>query len=214
VLHESLRPVLGGRMVEHGRFGAARTNDGDRAPLLRWAAPPAVADLREGMVVRLDLRLLRRGSCVVARLGEALELTLDDESRPRARFRLRGGAGDAMPLATVAGATSLPLEQWCTLEAGCDGRDAWLVLDGRELGRAVAEGGPLQANEDLLDVSPSDATVPGLVDEVRVLGYALGDVQYLPNELQPARAYRITFDARGEPLQRPEVKLQLPEERS
>ncbi|MBM4061270.1 MAG: prepilin-type N-terminal cleavage/methylation domain-containing protein, partial [Planctomycetes bacterium] len=95
-LDDSLRPTLGGEGVPAGRFGHARRNrPGERTPLLRWAAPPEVADLGEGGALRVDLRLDARGSCVVLRLGGAVDLQLDDSGRPRARLRLSGGTAGA-----------------------------------------------------------------------------------------------------------------------
>ncbi len=214
VLDESLRPTLGGEDRPQGRFGHARTNRaGDKTPVLRWAVPERVANLREGFAMRLDVWLESRAACTVLRLGGMCELQLDAEARPKARVRLSGGAAGNTPVATLTSRLALPVRRWCTLDVACDGRAAWLMLDGRELDRAVADGQPLQDDNDVLDVSPGDAAVPGMVDEVRLFAYVFGTAQVLPNLLQPDRAYRIAFDARGEPLGSTKVKLLLPEER-
>lgn len=213
VLDESLRGTLGGEDVPQGRFGHARRNrPGDKAPVLRWAVPPEVADLREGFALRLDLWLEARSACTVLRLGGLAELQLDDDGQPRARVRLQGGAAGSTPVAALRSKVGLPVRRWCTLDLACDGSSAWLSLDGRELDRAVAEGRPLHDERDVLDVSPGDAAVAGLVDEVRLFAYAFGQSQQLPVQLQPDRAYRIPFDARGEPTTSTAVRLLLPEE--
>jgi prepilin-type N-terminal cleavage/methylation domain-containing protein len=217
VLDESMRPSLGGEDVSQGRFGHARRNQsGDKLPLLRWSVPSRYVDLREGVALRLDLWLDDRASCTVLRLGDALELKLDGESRPRARLRLAGyapGGTSASGVATLTGKIALPLRQWCTLDVACDGRSAWMTLDGRELDRAAADGSPIASGEAVLDVSPGDDAVPGIVDEVRLFAYAFGEVQRLPIPLQPDRFYRLSFDARGERTDANQVKLLLPEER-
>ena len=75
---EVMRPVVQGEDVVGGRFGHARRPAGDgRAARLRWPVTPAVLDLREGFVVRLDLWLDRKAAATVLRLPPALELTLD-----------------------------------------------------------------------------------------------------------------------------------------
>ena len=217
VLDEVMRPTLGGEDVAHGRFGHARRNlPGDKLPLLRWTVPGRFVDLREGVALRLDLWLDERGSCTVLRLGEAVELKLDGECKPRVRLRLEGnapGGTSASGVATLAGKIALPLRQWCTLDVACDGRSAWLTLDGRELDRVAADGSPLVAEATVLDLSPGDDPVPGIVDEMRLFAYTFGEVQRLPIELQPDRFYRLSFDSRGERIDANVVKLLLPEER-
>jgi prepilin-type N-terminal cleavage/methylation domain-containing protein len=214
VLDESLRPTIGGTDVANGRFGHARSNrPGDKAPILRWPAPPKVAELREGFAIRLDLWLDSRSACTVWRLGGLGELQLDDEARPKVRLRLSGGSVGSTPTAVLAGKLALPVRRWCTLDVACDGRAAWLVLDGRELDRAPADGRPLQQDDDVFDVSPGSEAVPGIVDEVRLFAYVFGTAQTLPNLLQPDRLYRLAFDARGQPLGSLDVKLLMPEER-
>lgn len=212
-LSDALRPQLAGEDVPSGRFGHARRNSqGQRSPLLRWPLAPAAVDLREGFVVRLDVWLDSRRACTVLRLGKAVELLLDDELRPHARLRLRGSGG-AMALASVDQLAPLPLRSWCTLEVACDGENAWIGLDGRELGRTVAAGTTPQEDDTALEVSPGEAPVPGIVDEVRVLLFAFAPAQDLPVDLQPQRAYRIAFDARGEATSRAEVQWVAPEDR-
>lgn len=214
VLDESLRPILGGDDVPTGRFGhGRRSKDGDRAPVLRWVATKRAADLSSGFALRLDLWLDRRGACSIAKLGAAVELRLDDEGRPLARFRMRG-TQQAAALAQVLAKVALPVRQWCTLAVAMDGREAWLDLDGRELGRTSAQGEPVREDTDTLDVSPGDAPVPGIVDEVRLFAYAFGAPQRLPVEVQPDRRYRIVFDRLGVALGSTEVTLvNLQEER-
>lgn len=211
VLDESLRPVLGGEAVANGRFGAARKNrEGERSAVLRWPLAPARVDLREGFVIRLDVWLDHRGQATVLRLGQVVEFGLDDQLRPRARLRLQGATGETV-LATMAGETALPLRTWCTLDIACDGASAWITHDGREVARTAAEGSMQQEQDLALEVSPGEAPVPGLVDEVRVFVYGFAPPQYLPNELQPQRNYRFAFDSRGEPIERPTVQYVQPE---
>lgn len=198
VLDERLRPTLGGADVPQGRYGHAReSREGDRGPLLRWPVDPEMMNLREGFVVRFDLKLARRAAGKVLNFGTALELHLDDDGRLRGRWRTRGNS-DAVQLATVSSAVPLPLERWCSVDAACDGTSAWLVVDGREVARTPAAGTPVQERDSVFEISPAEAPVPGIVDEVRLLVFKLGPAQDLPGELLPARDQVIHYDARGE----------------
>lgn len=211
-LDESLRPQLTGRDVPNGRFGHARRNvDGERSILLRWPLKPALVDISAGFVVRADLWLERRTAAVVLRFGKAVELLLDDELRPHARLRLRSAEGTSA-LASVRELPALPLRRWCTLELTFDGQSAWIGLDGRELGRTVADGRLLQEDDTALELSPGDSPIPGLADELRVLVFAFAPPQTLPADLQPSRVYRIGFDTRGETGDQPPVEFVSTEE--
>jgi prepilin-type N-terminal cleavage/methylation domain-containing protein len=212
VFDEVFRPQLAGVDVANGRFGHGRRHDGGgRAPLLRWPLRPAGVDLADGFVARLDLRLEQRRACTVLRLGPAVELLLDDALRPQARLRLRG-AGGAAALATLDGLPALPLHTWCLLELASDGDAVWIAVDGRELGRTATAGVVPPADDLALEVSPGEAPVPGIVDEVRLAVFAFAPAQDLPVELQPRRAYRLAFDARGEALEHPTIEFARPEE--
>lgn len=213
VLDEVLRPTYGGDDVPQGRFGHARRNRaGDKAPVARWAVRPEAGDLREGVVFRLDLWLDDRAAATVLRCGGMVEAQLDSEGRLRARWKLQGGTTSATPVAALQAKTVLPLRRWVTVDVACDGRSAWLSVDGHEVDRAIADGRPLHEPEDVLDVSPGDAAVPGMIDEVRVFAYVFGSSQDLPSPLQPDHPYRIGFDSRGEPSTSTAVKLVMPEE--
>ncbi len=208
VLDESMRAIVLGEDVPGGRFGHARRSPApDRSPLLRWPVAPAVLDVRDGFVVRLDLWLEQRAAATVLRLPPTLELTLDADARPRARLRLRGEGGDGAVLAAVASELPLPLARWCTLEAGCDGRNAWLALDGREVAREVAAGTPQQERDAVFEVAPADGPITGLVDEIRWFVYVFSPPQSLPPELPLARTFRFAFDNRGEATERPAVEF-------
>lgn len=209
VLDESLRATLGGEDVPAGRFGHARAGrDGDREPLLRWPVTPRVLDLRAGFVVRLDLWLEQRRSGTVLQLPPTIDLGLDDAGRPRARLRLLGPGGEGTVLAAVAADQPLPVGRWCTLDVGCDGAAVWLSLDGRELGRAAAAGTPKQEPEAVFEVGLAQQPLAGMVDEVRWFVYAEAPAQPLPRDIRPERALRFTFDARGEPVERPAVRFE------
>jgi prepilin-type N-terminal cleavage/methylation domain-containing protein len=214
VLDELLRGLYGGDDEPQGRFGHARQpKAGDTAPLVRWPVPQPLVELGEGFALRLDLRLDERRGGTVARLGSCLELLLDGDGRPHARLRLSGGTAGAANLAALRSPLQVPLQRWVTLEVGCDGQHAWLAMDGRSLDRAVADGRPQLPGDAVFDVMPGDAPVPAAVDEVRLYAYTMAPAQTLPNVLQPERAYRLRFDARGEAIGNHDVALRLPQER-
>ncbi|MFY9343798.1 MAG: hypothetical protein WAT39_15015, partial [Planctomycetota bacterium] len=177
----------------------------------RWSPPRSVLDLRDGFVARLDLWLGSRGQATVLRYLPAVELNLDEEGRPRARLRLQGLGGVGSAIASVASELALPVARWCTLDVGCDGKVAWLTLDGRELGRSPAEGTPQQEPDSVFEVAPG-GNLAGMVDEVRWFVYQFSPPQNLPAEIQLTRGYRFAFDARGEYTERPALSFEQPEE--
>jgi prepilin-type N-terminal cleavage/methylation domain-containing protein len=204
-LDQRLRPALAGEEVAAGRFGAARRpHEDDRLPLLRWPLPPLLADLRDGFVMRVDVFLEERQGCVLMDMPPMLEVRLDDQLRPDARLRVVDGQGQAQRKSLQA-KLSVPLRRWSTVEVGYDGRSFWLEVDGRDFARVLAEGLPEQKQGMTLDISPVDAPIAGIVDEVRLLAFAFAPAQYLPMELQPTETFRFTYDKRGEPVGVPVV---------
>ena len=207
-LDERLRPALSGEEVAAGRFGAARRpHEDDELPLLRWPVPPLLADLRDGFVLRLDLLLEERRDCVLVDMAPMLEVRLDASLRPDARLRVTDGQGQTQRK-TVESRLSMPLRRWSTLEVGYDGRSFWIDVDEREFGRVAVEGMPEQEADMTLDVSPVEAPVAGVVDEVRLLAFAFASPQFLPVELQPTQTFRFTYDRRGEPVATPVIRYE------
>ena len=205
-LDPRLQPALAGEEVAAGRFGAARRSvEDDRQPLLRWPVPALIADFRDGFVLRMDLFLEERRGCVLVDMPPMLEVRLDDGLRPDARIRLTDGQGQSQRKSTQA-QLAMPLRRWSTLEVGYDGRSFWLECDGRDFARTQAEGVPEQKQGMTLDISPVEAQVAGLVDEVLLLAFAFAPPQYLPMELQPTETFRFTYDKRGEPLGTPTIR--------
>lgn len=207
VLDESLLPAIAG-LDAPGRFGRGRTpRPGDKQPLLQWAVPPDLLDLREGFVVRCDLFLDQRARTIVHRIASVFDLVLEADLQPQARFRLRGPGDQGTLLASVKSELALPLQQWCTLDVGFDGKSVWLSLDGRELAREAADGTALQEKDALFEASPGDAPLPGRLDELRWYVFRRSPPQLLPEELQFQNTYRFAFDATGEAIERPTVRF-------
>lgn len=207
----ALAAQFGGEIDECGRFGRGRRNGGDgRAPLLRW--PMQLQELQEGYAVRLDVRLAARSAATLLRLGSALDLRLTNDALLTARFRVRTN-GDSTQGGQVHATVPLPLRQWCTVEAVCDGHLAYLRLDGRELGRVLLDGRPLLEEREQFDVAPADESIVGTIDEVRLYAYRFGMAQLLPNELQPAQEFRFSFDAQGDAVLQPQVRWAVAEEK-
>jgi len=205
-LDETLRPTLGGEAVANGRFGGARrSKTGERTSIVHWPLAPARVELRDGFVIRCDVRLDSRAAATIVKIGEILEFGTDDAARPVARLRMRAATGETVQV-PLASTTPLPLRTWCTLDIASDGRSTWITHDGRELARAAVTGSLQQEPDHALEISPADRPVPGVVDEVRVFVYAFAPAQLLPTGLQPRRAYTFSFDSRGEPLEQPKVE--------
>ncbi len=213
VVDDLLLASIGGEDEPRGRFGHARRPGGENStPLLRWDINKQAADFSEGFALRFDLRLEHRAACTVLRFGSALDLQLDAGLRPQARFRVRT-SGDGTQGAQVRSERSLPVGSWCTIDVVCDGRQAWLALDGRELGRVLTPGRPLFEPGEALLISPVDAPLPGVLDEFRIYAHVFSPPQYLPNELQPEEPYRFAYDSQGEVIAAPKVNLLLGGER-
>ena len=205
VLDERMRPALGGDDVVAGRFGHARRSmPGDKESLLQWAVAEEVVDARDGFVIRVDLYLERREGCVVIDMAPLLEVRLDQGLRPDVRMSMTGLGGEKVRK-NVQCEQSLPLESWVTLEVGADGSTLWLAVDDREYARVDAVGSPEQTPNMVLDVSPRESPIPGLVDEFRIMVFEYSAAQQLPIELQPTRAFRFTYDKRGEPVEAPTI---------
>ena len=154
--------------------------------------------------MRVDVFLEERQGCVLMDMPPMLEVRLDDQLRPDARLRVVDGQGQAQRKSLQA-KLSVPLRRWSTVEVGYDGRSFWLEVDGRDFARVLAEGLPEQKQGMTLDISPVDAPIAGIVDEVRLLAFAFAPAQYLPMELQPTETFRFTYDKRGEPVGVPVV---------
>jgi prepilin-type N-terminal cleavage/methylation domain-containing protein len=205
VLDERMRPTLGGDDVVAGRFGHARRSmPGDKNSLVQWAVAEEVVDARDGFVIRVDLYLERRESCVVIDMAPLLEVRLDQNLRPDVRMSMTLVGGEKVRK-NLQSQQSLPLERWVTLEVGADGSALWLAVDNREFARTAAVGSPEQTPEMMLEVSPPSSPVPGLVDEFRIMVFEYAAPQLLPMELQPSRIFRFTYDKRGEPVDAPKI---------
>jgi prepilin-type N-terminal cleavage/methylation domain-containing protein len=210
------RPTLGGIDEPNGRFGHARRPEpatgggaGGAAPLLRWPAPPGALPFGDGFALRLDVKLEARQPCTLVRLGSSFELQIDGEGRLRARLQTRGEAGQGGPAATLRSPLAVPLDRWLSVELGADAASLWCSIDERELARADAPGELLQTGDDVFEVSPGDAPVPGIVDEIRILVFEWSTAQYLPIDVVPTKVFRVAFDARGAVLGAPAIELDL-----
>ena len=204
-LDQRLRPELAGEEVPAGRFGAARRPyEDDERPLLRWAVPQLLADLRGGFVVRMDVFLEDRRGCVVMELPPMFEVRLDDSLRLDARLRVTDDQGQAQRR-SLQSKMSVPLRRWSTIEVGYDGAEFWLEVDGRSFARVGATGVPQHKERMTFDISPPEAAIAGVVDEVRLLAFGFAPPQYLPIELQPTATFRFTYDKRGEPISAPVI---------
>lgn len=210
-----LEPKLTGESVAEGRFGHAwRPDRSSRLPML--ALPTGLRstfDLSAGFAFRIELKLEERAAMTIARLGRALVCTLGSELVPEVRMTLADPGPRAGQTISVKGHRTLQLGEWTTLEAVHDGRMLRLFVDGREAGSALARGSAFQEARDTFEVSAADAPVTGLVDEVQLLAYELGEPKSLPGEAHLVGLQRpIAFGRRGELIAPIEFKLVLGEQ--
>jgi prepilin-type N-terminal cleavage/methylation domain-containing protein len=198
-----LRPVVRGVDVPQGRFGHARRNrDGDKAPLVQLPVDVRDFDLRDGFAFRVDVKLDRREACTVLRLARSLELAFDGAGRPQARFVEKDVLGKS-------GSTAL-LGRWFSLELTHDGHELWCAIDGRVVARTPATSPLLQTRDDVLEISPGDSPVPGVLDEVQWFMYVWSEPALLPMgvDLAAGKAVTIAFDGNGEAIDPAPIELE------
>ena len=138
---------------------------------------------------RIDAALLaaevegRWSSVAIGRNVEVTTLELRDvtgDGAPEVRLAL-GDATKQGPVRTVRSPSPLPLRRWVTLDVVHDGTALHLAVDGRVVGQVDALGGPLQRDGDVFEVSPGNAALSGLVDEIQLWAYQLADPVDLPS---------------------------------
>jgi hypothetical protein len=206
-LSAAFEPVLGGDDVP-GRCGRARAPSAtEKTAALRLPFEPQFADLRDGFAIRCDVLLRERAAGRLLRLGRGIDVQIDEQGRPAARVQAQAGEG-AGTAVNLRAPTGLPVGRWCTLELGHDGHRAWLAVDGKELATAALRERLLQQKGDMLEVGPADDALAGAVDELQVFAYAFTPAQVLPEGIE-VPALRIAFDAQGEPIVPPEIKLEV-----
>lgn len=180
-LNPALRPDLAG-LEEPGRFGRGlRPDDEVAQPLFSVPIRPANFPLREGFVLRLDVKLERAEGMVVLRLGDGVSLEVGADLIPELRMVRAAGARRG-PGSIIVGERPVPLGRWCTLEVLHDGSELALTVDGVET-RQDAPGSLYQTAEDRLEISPANGPIHGVVDEIALLGYELGESRLLPVEI-------------------------------
>lgn len=209
-IDERLRPDLAGDPEPNGRFGRAWRPPTDATMLAVRTGAADAFYLEDGFALRLDLRLDQRQAMTVASWGRAFELRLDADLLPQARLTLSEPGPKPGLVATISAPRPLALGQWITLELVHDGRVLRLVVDGRELARTGARGSVFQAAGDVFEISPSNAPIVGVVDEVRLLAYEKGDLIELPNDVELSGVQgSIDFDSLGMPQGHPQLVLKL-----
>jgi prepilin-type N-terminal cleavage/methylation domain-containing protein len=178
--HEQVRGDILGSHAS-GRFGMALRPDLEaRTALMRVpTAGRPMWDLRDGFLLRLDVRLDARAACTLAQLGRAFVLSLDGDATPEVKVALRSGATQG-PVKSVRARAVLALRRWVTIDVIHDGSTLELVVDGRSMGQVEARGAPFQRDGDFFEVSPANSGVPGLLDEIQLWAYALAEPVDLP----------------------------------
>lgn len=213
-----LQPSLNGTREPRGRFGAAW-----RAPVDAEGEPSGTmfevategSDrfyLDEGFAFRADVRIEARLGAVLTRYGRCFEVRWDDDLVPSVVVTL-GGDGMAGERIVVTDTRSLPMFDWATIEAVHDGRRLRLLVNDRLAGEREAVGEPFQENANLFLLSPRDAPMVGLVDDVILRAYGRSEPQFLPRDVvvrgldEPLR-----FDRRGAPVTQPKIQVEFAED--
>ena len=178
----SLRPQLAGVDEPRGRFGHAMGPDPETgASLFTLPLGPGRFPLEQGFVLRLDLKLEASEPMVLLRLGEGLNVELTADLIPH--LRMVQSAGARRGVSVEIEGRPVPLYRWFTLEVLHDGRELRLGVDGVEV-RGSAKQPMRQLASDVLEISPGDGPIFGLVDEIRLFAYESGDSQMIPADLE------------------------------
>lgn len=212
-MNEQVRGDVSGTFVP-GRFGMALRPEAEKR--LSGLRVPTVGrpawDLRDGFLLRLDLRLDQRAACTVAQLGRAFTLALDGDGTPEVRLALASGKQQGA-VRTARSQTPLPLSRWSTLDVVYDGRALELRIDGRQVAAVTASGKPFQRESDVFEVSAGQAPVPGLVDEIQLWAYVLAEPVDMPLGIElEGFDDGVRFAPTGEPEASCEVTLKSGEQ--
>ena len=200
-LMPDLRPELGGIPEPVGRFGVGRrATPDDEFPLLSLPAGGPRFLVPDGFALRLDLLVEERAPMTVLRIGNALSVELDSDLHLGVRMVQEESQGQSGAVATGASMRPVPFGRWFTLEVLHDGKHLSCRTDDREIVRVEAPYPLYQRDSDRLEVSPLNAPVRGIVDELTWLAYELGDPQELPVELELLSEVPIRFDRLGNPV--------------
>ena len=217
-LPQLLQPSLNGTREVHGRFGAAwraPTDDNGEPMGTMFEVATEGSDrfyLDEGFALRADVRIEGRAGAVLARYGRCFELRWDDDLVPSAVVTLSGD-GLAGERVIVTDTRSLPMFDWTTIEVVHDGRRLRLLVNNRLAGEREAIGEPFQEDAHLFLLSPRDAPMVGLVDDVILRAYERSEVQFLPrNVLVRGMEEPLRFDRRGAPVTQPTITVEFAED--
>jgi hypothetical protein len=152
--------------------------------------------------------LEQRQQATLARIGTNLELGVDSTGRLKASMqqRFENHTGTA---AALADTQPLPLHRWVTVELSHDGHVFALLVDGAEVARTDAAGHLQQDAADHLDLSPADAPVPGVLDEVQLFAFAEAEPIDLPEQLELEHPVTVAFGRDGEPIAPPPIALRV-----
>lgn len=209
-LNPGFAPQVFGLDEPKGRFGHGRKGLAtQKEPLAMVPLPLPAADLRLGFALRMEVLLHERQQAVLARIGTYLELGLDGSGRPRASMVQRGDEGRGGAIVTLAAREPLPLLRWVTVELTHDGRSLTCLVDGAEVARADAGGRLMQGGEDRLDLSPGDAPLNGVLDEVQLFAFVEAEPLDLPAELEVEQPVIVAFGRDGEPIAPPPIALRV-----
>lgn len=214
-LSPALAPALGGEDEPRGRFGHGRRPAADqRSPLLRLPVDRKVWDLRGGFVFRFDLKLEAREACTLLQLGRSLELGIDTTGLLRGRMVQRDVSGSSGVAAVLVTTVPLARGRWLAVELAHDGATFWCAIDGRTVARADAKAGLFQQDGDVLELSPAESPVAGVIDELQWFAYAWNEPVRLPVGIDVTKLASIRFDGTGEAVAPPAIGLAIAQEES
>jgi prepilin-type N-terminal cleavage/methylation domain-containing protein len=175
-----------GRVVPDGRIGRGlRIEDGAAGHGLYISPRDASEfDLRNGFLLRLDVKLDSYAECQLAVLERVFSLGIDADGKPNASLvlgDLRGGAGRTIRFKCFE---RVPTQKWLRFVFSFDGETGRLVVDDLQLSERKVGGRMFHDPKAGFLISDGALPVPGTLDEVRLFAFEVLDSWDVPQSVR------------------------------
>ncbi len=175
-----------GVIVPEGRIGRGLRIQEDATGHGLYISPrdPSEFDLREGFLLRMDVKLDAYGDCRLAVLERVFSLGIDAEGRPNASLvlgDLRGGAGRTIHFKSYE---RVPVQTWLRFVFSFDGEKGQLLVDGLQFSERKIKGRLFHDPRAGFVISDGGLPVPGMVDEVRLFAFEVLDSWEVPEAVR------------------------------
>ncbi len=188
-----------GLVVPEGRIGRGlRIEEGATGHGL-YVSPRDASefDLRNGFLLRLDVKLDSYGECNLVVLERIFTLSIDAGGRPGASLvlgDLRGGAGRTIHFKSYE---RVPIQKWLRFVFSFDGETGRLLVDGLQLSERKVEGRMFHDPRAGFLISDAALPVPGTLDEVRLFAFEVLDTWEVPEAVRIEGPPLLVYNQEG-----------------